>query len=111
MDKNKIVEEIRKLVEDIEEHNHNYYNLNNPTISDYEYDCLLDSLIKLETEYPDLVLKHSPTQRAGIMPDSQLKRVNHVVPFYSLDKVHSIEDIGKWMAKVEKRLRGNKYND
>ncbi|HLC83355.1 MAG TPA: NAD-dependent DNA ligase LigA, partial [Bacteroidia bacterium] len=60
-----IKNKIEKISKTLEEHNYNYYNLSNPTISDFEFDKLLEELIALEKEYPQYLLPDSPSQRVG----------------------------------------------
>ena len=77
----KRVDSLRKL---INQHNYQYYALDDPTISDAEYDKLLRELIDIENEFPELIVPDSPTQRVGISPVSELKEVIHIKPMLSL---------------------------
>ena len=65
MTKDEAMQRIEELTEIIEKHNHSYYVMDNPTVSDYEYDMLMQELKELEAEYPEFVLPSSPTQRVG----------------------------------------------
>ena len=58
----------QQLSEEIDQHNYNYYTLDNPTISDFDFDKLLEELIGLEKQFPELLLSHSPSQRVGGLP-------------------------------------------
>src|SRR3989338_2987740 len=95
---------IRTLAEKIEEHNHRYYVLSQPTISDKEYDDLLKRLIELEEKFPEFKDVHSPTQRVGSKAASAENTVTHQAKMYSLDNTYSMEELKKWQERVEKGL-------
>ena len=97
MDKRKRMEE---LIREIEIHNRNYYELDNPTISDIEYDKLYYELVDLEKEL-NLVLPNSPTQRVGGDVLSGFKKKVHEVRLYSLNKVRSTEELDKWIHDMK----------
>ena len=97
MDKRKRMEE---LIKEIEIHNRNYYELDNPTISDIEYDKLYYELVDLEKEL-NLVLPNSPTQRVGGGVLSGFKKKVHEVRLYSLNKVRSTEELDKWIQDMK----------
>ena len=97
MDKRKRMEE---LIKEIEIHNRNYYELDNPTISDIEYDKLYYELVDLEKEL-NLVLPNSPTQRVGGDVLSGFKKKVHEVRLYSLNKVRSTEELDKWIHDMK----------
>ena len=80
----KIKHTIESLVKKINYHNNQYYIHDNPIISDYEYDVLLKELQILENEYPDLIIKNSPTQRVGAKPLAKFSQVTHRIPLLSL---------------------------
>src|SRR5215472_13357878 len=82
-----------QLVEQICHHDHAYYVLAQPTITDQEYDRLYHQLIDLEKEFPDLVTPESPTQRVGGQPLKAFKPVQHVQPMLSLDNTYSQQDV------------------
>ena len=65
MNKKDAIKRINELSKELEKHNHSYYVLDNPSISDYEYDMMMQELKALEAEYPELILPTSPTQRVG----------------------------------------------
>ena len=75
-----------------------YYNGNNPSLSDAEYDALFDELLELEKQ-TDVVLPNSPTQRAGIGAVSQLQKVSHKIPLLSLAKTKDVKDIMEMLSK------------
>ena len=93
--------ELRELVEHA---NFRYYVLDDPELSDAEYDRLFDELRGLEERYPDLRRPDSPTVRVGAAPSERFQKVAHLVPMGSLDKVASEEDLLKWAEDVRKRL-------
>ena len=95
-----IQQEIEKLREVICQHNYRYYVLNDPVISDHEYDQLLKKLIRLEETHPELVTPDSPTQRVGGEPTKEFKTVIHDVPMLSLGNTYSQEEL----SDFEKRL-------
>ncbi|MGV9205118.1 MAG: NAD-dependent DNA ligase LigA [Promethearchaeia archaeon] len=83
----------KELREQIRYHDKKYYIENNPVISDYEYDQLMDELKAIEEEYPDLVTDHSPTQRVGAEEIEEFKTVKHKAVMLSLDKVTDKEGL------------------
>jgi len=100
------IERMKELVESINKHNYNYYYLNHPTISDIEYDRLLDELFMLEKK-TNIVLDNSPTHRVGGEPISEFVKVKHKNKFYSLEKSQSIDEIISWNERNQKL---HKYN-
>lgn len=95
------IEKMKALIEEINKHNYNYYYLNHPTISDKEYDKLLDELFALEKQ-TNLVLENSPTQRVGGEPISEFVKVAHKNKFFSLEKSQSIDEIVSWNERNQK---------
>jgi DNA ligase (NAD+) len=95
-----IQQRIEILRKQIEEHNHRYYVLDNPIISDAEYDQLFRELKKLEDENPELITFDSPTQRVGGAPLESFKKVYHRVPMHSLDNVFSEEEFEEFEKKI-----------
>ncbi|HYY75199.1 MAG TPA: NAD-dependent DNA ligase LigA [Gaiellaceae bacterium] len=93
--------ELRELVD---HHNYRYHALDDPEISDAEYDRLYDELRGLEDEHPELVTPDSPTQRVGASPSEKFPKVEHLVPMGSLEKVTTAEALEKWADDVRKRL-------
>lgn len=81
-----IFNEIQQLRERINHHNYLYYVLDNPDVSDAEYDRLFDQLLELEKKYPELVTPDSPTQRVGATPLKEFETVTHSIPMLSLNK-------------------------
>jgi len=81
-------------------HDHRYYVLDDPSVSDREYDALYAELRELEAAHPELMTPDSPTQRVGASPRGALKTVTHVVPMTSLDNTYSTEELGEFVARV-----------
>ena len=82
---------VRELREQIREHDHRYYVLAQPAVSDFEYDKLYRELQELEKQFPDLVAPDSPTQRVGGAPTEGFVRVKHLQPMLSLEKVEGAD--------------------
>ena len=78
-----------------------YYELDNPTVSDAEYDALYDELVMLE-KFGGLVLPDSPTRRVGGKTNEGFKQVKHKERLYSLDKTKTVEGVGEWIGKIQK---------
>jgi DNA ligase (NAD+) len=93
--------ELRRLVE---HHSYRYYVLDDPELSDAEYDRLFDELVELERQHPELAPPDSPTQRVGAPPSSVFAKVPHPSPMGSLEKVTDDAGLEKWAADVRKRL-------
>src|SRR5262245_45682265 len=94
----------RKLRAQIDHHNYRYHVLDDPEVSDAEYDRLLRELRALEEQYPDLITPDSPTQRVGATPVSELKEVVHTMPMLSLDNAFTDEDVINFDRRVRERL-------
>ncbi len=99
-----IEEKIKNLCEELKQHNYNYYVLDNPTISDFEFDIKLKELQQLEEQYPQFADPNSPTQRVGGMVTDSFKTVVHKHRMYSLDNSYSEDDIKDWITRVKKIL-------
>ena len=94
----------RTLREQLEEHNYRYYVLDQPVISDAEYDRLMRELRELERRYPELVTPDSPTQRVGAAARTEFGAVRHVVAMLSLDNAFSEEEVAEFDRRVRERL-------
>jgi DNA ligase (NAD+) len=94
-------EELRKQ---LDYHLYRYHVLDEPEISDAEYDRLYDELKLLEAEHPELATPDSPTQRVGAPPSDKFRKVEHLMPLGSLDKVTTDEALFKWSEDMRKRL-------
>ena len=99
---------IRELREQIREHDHRYYVLAQPVITDPEYDKLYAELKKLEQEFPDLVTSDSPTQRVGGQPAKEFRPVRHAVPMMSLDNTYNPDELREFCDRVARLLPGEK---
>jgi DNA ligase (NAD+) len=97
---------IQDLREQIHVHDWNYYHLARPTISDREYDRLMQELIDLERQHPDLITPDSPTQRVGGDVQIELKSVKHAVPMMSIDNTYSEAEVRAFDQRVKKTLGG-----
>ncbi len=101
----KRVEELRK---EIEYHNYRYYVLNDPVISDPEYDKLFRELLELEEKYPELKVPYSPTQRIGGEPAKEFKTRAHSIPMYGLDNAFGTDEWLSYVERIKKLLPDEK---
>lgn len=101
-----VEQEVLKLRQEIEKHNYNYYVLDNPTISDYEYDMMMRRLIELEEENPSLADENSPTKRVGGAVLKEFEQVEHTVRMQSLGDVFSREELMEFDSRVAAALGG-----
>ena len=92
------VEQLRK---EIEYHNYRYHALDDPEISDQEYDQLFDELLAIEKKHPYLVIPNSPSQRVGATPSEAFQPVQHLQPMLSLDKSTSMDELKNWVQRNE----------
>lgn len=97
------IEQMKALVEQINYHNYNYYSLDNPIISDAEWDKLYDELLTLEQQ-TGVVLPASPSQRVGGEILSQFKKYTHKVPYYSLEKSNTYERLSEWCDDIKSQV-------
>jgi len=100
-----VTSELEKLRSDINYHNHRYHSLDDPQISDAEYDRLMQRLKNLEADHPELITPDSPTQRVGSLPLSEFVTVVHEMPMLSLDNAFSDEDLLAFNKRVQDRLK------
>src|SRR5512143_2094246 len=91
---------VEKLREEIEHHNYRYYVLDQPEISDAEYDELFDELVKLEDAHPELRTADSPTQRVGAPPLTKFPNRQHAIPMLSLNKVMTAQEFRDFDKRV-----------
>lgn len=99
-------EKIIQLRNELREHNHNYYVLDDPTISDYEFDIKLKELQDLEKAHPEFYDANSPTLRVGGEVTKNFETVPHTYRMYSLDNSYSKEDLEDWEKRIEKLVDG-----
>ena len=97
--------EIARLRAELEEHNYRYYILDDPVISDQEYDRLFDRLLELEKQYPETVTPHSPSQRVGAFPAESFVTVAHNETMLSLGKVTTQEEFIEFTARLRRFLK------
>ena len=90
-------------------YNHNYYQLSAPTVSDYEFDTLLNELIQLEQQFPQLQLPTSPTQRVGGSITKTFNTIKHEYPMLSLSNTYAIEDLIAFDERIKKGLLTDEY--
>jgi DNA ligase (NAD+) len=93
-----------ELREQLEHHNHRYYVLDDPDISDADYDVLLNELRDIEAEHPELLTPDSPTQRVGAEPLDKFDQVPHLQPMLSLANARNEEEMAAWVVRSERYL-------
>ena len=98
-------QEVAELSQQLNEHNHKYYVLDNPSIPDAEYDRLLRRLQQLETEHPELQRPDSPSQRVGAAPLSAFSQIQHSIPMLSLDNAFDDEEFSAFDQRLKDRLK------
>ena len=99
-----IKKDLDDLRNEINSLNYHYYVLDDPKITDHEYDVLFNKLITLEDLFPDLVTQDSPTQRVGAEPLDKFETVDHKQQMLSLNNVFHLKDLGLYMERIEKKL-------
>ena len=99
-----IQQTIQALREELNQHNHNYYVLDNPTISDFDFDKKLQQLQELENQNPQFFDANSPTQRVGGTITKNFQTVVHQNRMYSLDNSYSTDDLKDWETRIQKVL-------
>lgn len=95
---------IQKLSKELHEHNYNYYVLSQPTISDYQFDLMLQELIKLEEQFPQLINENSPTKRVGGAITKEFDTVTHRYRMLSLNNSYSQEDLIDFEKRIQKLI-------
>ena len=99
-----VISQVEQLRNEIRYHNFRYYVLNDPVVSDADYDALMDELRELEAAHPELIVPESPTQRVGAQPAEGFVKVAHPAPILSLDKATNGVEIRAWWERVRKFL-------
>lgn len=102
----KRIGELRAL---LHRHNHNYYVLNAPEISDREFDTLMAELEALEKEHPEAYDPNSPTRRVGSDITKGFEQVDHIYPMLSLANTYSIDDVDAWFGRIDEALYGQQF--
>ncbi|MFA6712102.1 MAG: NAD-dependent DNA ligase LigA, partial [Candidatus Caldatribacteriota bacterium] len=105
-----IKKEIEELREEIRKHNYQYYVLDQPLVSDYEYDQLMRQLIKFEQDYPRFVTPDSPTQRVGAKPLEQFMTAQHLSPMLSLSNAFSEQELLDFDQRIKKNISEQIYD-
>lgn len=104
MEKQQIKEKMNKIIKKLNKYAHEYYVLDEPSVPDAEYDRLFHELLQLETDYPDLVDKHSPTKRVGAEPLDNFEKVEHEVPMLSLGNSFDAVELRDFHRRVSTGL-------
>ncbi|MDE6832344.1 MAG: NAD-dependent DNA ligase LigA, partial [Muribaculaceae bacterium] len=107
---NHTAERIYQLRSEINRHNHAYYVLNAPTISDYDFDMLLKELERLEKENPELDEPLSPTHRVGSDISTGFNQTAHIYPMLSLSNTYSITEVGDFFRRIRQSLDGQSFS-
>src|SRR6266568_3422269 len=98
---------VKELREQIEYHNERYYGLDDPTVSDAEFDELMRELQGLEESYPDLRTPDSPTQQVSGAPSALFAPVRHRLPMMSLDNATTFDELLAWVKRMDRFISGN----
>ena len=106
MNKQQAQKRIEELREQTRYHNYRYYVLDEPVVSDAEYDRLFQELQKLEDQHPELTTPDSPTQRVGAAPREELGTIQHSIPMLSLQSVYEEEDFRHFLRTVTEEASG-----
>ena len=101
------VDRILEIRKEIHNHNYNYYVLNDPIISDSNYDKLLRELEVLESTHPELITSDSPTQRIGAAPLTEFGTIQHSIPMQSLANAMNDDELNAFNKRVQKLLETN----
>lgn len=104
-----VAQEVERLREELNRHNHNYYVLHSPEISDQDFDMMMKRLETLEAEHPELMDPLSPTQRVGSDITKGFVHVKHERPMMSLSNTYSIGEVDEWFDRVRKGLDGEDF--
>jgi DNA ligase (NAD+) len=107
MKKSEVKARIENLRIEIEEHNHNYYVLNQPSISDFEYDVLLNELDTLEKKFPEFISDNSPTRRIGSDITKEFVQYEHKYPMLSLGNTYNEEELREFDSRIRKTTSGS----
>ena len=102
-------ERILALRKQLNEHNYKYYVLNEPDITDFEFDALMRQLQQLEAQHPEMADPNSPTQRVGSDLNQEFKQVAHRYPMLSLANTYNQEEVRDWYQSVQRGLQGEPF--
>ncbi len=106
MNQSEAKERIEKLRKEIEEHNRMYYVLNQPVISDFEYDLLINELVTLEKKFPEFIVQSSPTQHVGSDISKEFRQYEHRYPMLSLGNTYNYEELRDFDSRLSKSVSG-----
>jgi len=104
MKKSEAKERIERLRKEINDHNEKYYRLNEPVISDFEYDLLMNELATLEKKFPEFISDDSPTQKVGSDLTKEFDQYEHKYTMLSLNNTYSEEELRDFDARVKKSI-------
>lgn len=110
MDKTTAEKRIAELSELLNKYTYQYYVLNNPEVSDYDFDMLMQELKSLEGQFPELISPVSPTQRVGGVADGRFEKVQHTVQMASLQDVFSVEQVENFINKCKEELESPEFS-
>ena len=102
---NQIIDKIKSIRDQLNNHNYQYYILDAPIISDSEYDALFRELQELETLHPELISNDSPTQRVGAKPLESFGSIDHSIPMLSLDNAMNKDETSAFYERLQKGLK------
>ena len=102
---------ILQLRQELHEHNYKYYVLNQPTISDQDFDFMMHELQDLEAKHPEMADPNSPSQRVGSDLNQNFTQVEHRYPMLSLANTYNEQDVAEWYHSVERGLEGEPFGD
>ena len=105
------VERAAELRKQLDHHNHRYYVLDDPEISDADYDALINELRDIEAAHPELLTPDSPTQRVGAKPLDKFEHVQHLQPMLSLANARNEEELEAWVQRTDRRLQKEGVED
>lgn len=101
---------LAQLRKEIDDHNYRYYVLDNPTVSDAEFDALMSRLLDIERRFPDLITPYSPTQRVGAIPEENFANIHHKIPMLSLANSFNKEEFRTWYNRSKDLLSGANFD-
>lgn len=99
-----VQQQLNTLKETLRTYEYHYHVLDNPIVSDAEYDRLFTTLKQLEHQYPELITPDSPTQRVGAKPLAGFKQVVHGIPMLSLDNAFTVDELDGFLRRIEERI-------
>jgi len=112
MDEKRQIERLEELRREVNFHNYRYHVLDDPMISDFNFDLLLNEIRQIETDHPDWITTDSPTQRVGSQPGERFSRVSHPAPILSLANAFGSQDVRAWnerLTRLDERVAGTDY--